>query len=153
VFVNFIFLLFITNCLYYTLQCTINMSNKHCKSDDGYHAFYRRYWLYSSASSLSFSLSLSLSLSRSLSLSLSLCVCLVSSNCTMFFLFYFLLTLCFTNIDLLIGLWLFLQLPLISILFYLCQTIHTRNNKTKIHARNNETKKHASFKLSFRNID
>ena len=68
-------------------------------------------------------------------------------------LFYFLLTWCFTDIDLFIGLWLFLRLPLFSILFYLCQTIHTRNNKTKIHTRNNETKKHASFKLTFRNMD
>ena len=149
-FVNFIFLLSITNCLYCTLKCTINMSNKHCKSDDGYQAFCRRYWLYSSASSLTFSLSLSLSLS------LCVCVCVFAwwvriVRC--FFYFIFLLTLCFTNIGLLIGLWLFLQLPLFSILFYLCQTIHTRNNKTKMHARNNETKKHASFKLTFRNID
>ena len=45
------------------------------------------------------------------------------------------------------------QLHLFSMLFHLCQTIHARNNKTKIHTRNNETKKHASFKLTFRNID
>ena len=65
-FVNFIFLLSTTNCLYYTLKYKINCSNKHCKSDDGYQTFCRRCWLYPSASSLS------------LSLSLSICV---SSNC------------------------------------------------------------------------
>ena len=66
---------------------------------------------------------------------------------------YFLLIICFTDIDLFFRLCLFFQLPLFSILFYLCHTIYARNNTRKIHARNNETMKHASFKLTFRNID
>jgi len=33
----------------------------------------------------------------------------------------------YIDIGLFIGLWLFLQLPLFIVLFYLCQKIHTRN--------------------------
>ena len=129
------FRLLITNCLYNLLKYTICISNQQCKPCRGYQTLDRRCWLFY----------------------------IITYRYRwvwwpriiryLVFFFYFLLTLWFTNIDLVIDLWLFLQLPLYSILFNRCQTIHARNNKTKIHARNNETKKHASFKLTFRNID
>jgi hypothetical protein len=127
------FRLFIANGVYNLLKDTIFISNQQCKPRRGYATFDQRCWLF--------------------------CITSCRSRWAwrpriiQCFIFYFLLTLCFTDIDFFIGLWLFFQLPLYSIAFYLCQMIHVRNNKTMIHARNNETNKHASFKLTFRNID
>ena len=139
-FVNFIFLLSTTNCLYYTLKYKINCSNKHCNSDDGYQTFCRRCWLYPSASSLS----------------LSICV---SSNCpfSCYFIPYWhyvsLILICLSDCDCFHS-FLYLVFYFTFGRRYTHGIIRQRYTHGKMKQRNTHGKmKHASFKLTFRNID
>ena len=126
------FRLFITNWLYNLIKYTICILIQQCKPCGGYQTLDRRCWLF--------------------------CITTYRSRRAWrpriiryrYFVFYWIYV---TLILIFLSDCEFFQLPLFSISFYLCQTIHARNNKTKILARNNETKKHASFKLTFRNMD